>query len=60
MKSLFQSDVFVHCSIIHNSQVINMLFCPWDFPEEHTGVSCHFLLQGIFLTQESNLCLLYW
>ena len=20
--------------------------CPWDFPEENSGVSCHFLLQG--------------
>ena len=24
----------------------------------NTGVACHFLLQGIFPTQESNLCLL--
>ena len=24
------------------------------------GVGCHFFLQGIFLTQGSNLCLLYW
>ena len=23
-------------------------------------MGCHFLLQGIFLTQESNLCLLHW
>ena len=28
------------------------------FPSENTGVGCHSLLQGIFLTQESNLCLL--
>ena len=27
---------------------------PWDFPGRNTGVGCHFLLQGIFLTQESN------
>ena len=27
---------------------------PWDSPGENTGVGCHFLLQGIFLTQESN------
>ena len=27
---------------------------PWDFPGKNTGVSCHFLLQGIFPTQESN------
>ena len=30
------------------------LLCPWDFPGKKTGVGCHFLLQGIFLTQESN------
>ena len=31
------------------------LLCPWDFPGKNTGVSCHFLLKGIFLTQGSNL-----
>ena len=31
--------------------------CTWDSPGKNTGVSCHFLLQGIFLTQRSNLCL---
>ena len=31
------------------------LLCPWDFPGKNTGVRCHFLLQGIFLTQVSNL-----
>jgi len=31
---------------------------PWDFPGKDTRVACHFLLQGIFLTQESNPCLL--
>ena len=35
-------------------------FCPWDFPDKNTGVGCHFLLQGIFLTQGSNLRLLHW
>ena len=30
------------------------LLCPWDFPDKNTGVGCHFLLQGIFLTQGSN------
>ena len=30
------------------------LLCPWDFPGKNTGVSCDFLLQGIFLTQGSN------
>ena len=30
------------------------LLWPWDFPDKSTRVGCHFLLQGIFLTQESN------
>ena len=39
------------------------LLCPWDSTGKNTGVGCHALLQGIFLTQELNLhllCLLYW
>ena len=35
----------------------------WTFPGKNTGAGCHFLLQGIFLTQGSNphhLCLLHW
>ena len=35
------------------------LLCPWNFPSKNTGMGCHFLLQGIFPTQGSNLCLLY-
>ena len=44
------------------------LLCLWNFwariPEwkkkkKNTWVGCYFLLQGIFLTQESNLCILY-
>ena len=27
----------------------------WDFPGKNTGMDCHFLLQGIFPTQGSNL-----
>ena len=30
-----------------------------NFPGKDTGVGCHFLLQGIFLTQGLNLRLLY-
>ena len=30
------------------------LLRPWDFPGKSTGVGCHFLLQGIFLTQGLN------
>ena len=32
---------------------------PWDSPGTNTGVGCHPLLQGIFLTQELNLGLLH-
>ena len=39
------------------------LLCPWDSPDKNTGVGCHSLLQGIFLTQGSKLgllCFLPW
>ena len=32
----------------------------WDSPGKNTGVGCHALLQGIFLTQGSNPGLLHW
>ena len=32
--------------------------CPCNSPGKNTRVGCHFLLQGIFLTQGSDLCLL--
>ena len=33
---------------------------PWKFPGKSTGVGCHFLLLGIFLTQGSNPGLLHY
>ena len=33
---------------------------PWNFPGMNTAVGCHFLLQGIFPTEEWNLHLLHW
>jgi len=39
------------------------LLCPWDSLGKNTGVGCHALLQGLFLTWELNphlLCLLHW
>ena len=36
------------------------LLCPWDSPGKNTGVGYHFLLQGIFPTQGSNLGLPHW
>ena len=35
------------------------LLCPWSSPGKNTGVGRHSLLQGIFLIQGSNLCLLH-
>ena len=43
----------------HGQQPTRLL-CPWDFPVKNTGEGCHFLLQGIFLTQRSNPLLLHW
>ena len=40
-----------------------MLLCPWDPPGKNSGMGCHALLQGIFLTQGLNpplVCLLHW
>ena len=55
------------CSVVSDSLWPHGLgpatLCPRDFPGKSTGVGCHFLLQGIFLTQESNPhlpCLLHW
>ena len=35
------------------------LLCPWNAPGKNTRVDSHFLLQGIFLIQELNPCLLH-
>ena len=42
------------CPTLCNPMEPARLPCPWDFPGKNTGVGCHFLLQGIFLTQGSN------
>ena len=34
------------------------LLCPWDFPDKNTGAGGHFLVQGIFPAQGSNLRLI--
>ena len=44
------------CSVMSNSLgprglQPTRLICPWNFPGKNAGVGCHFLLQGIFLTQ---------
>ena len=55
-----ESEVAQLCPTLwsHGLQSTRLL-CPWDFPGKSTGVGCHFLLQGIFLTQGSNPGLLH-
>ena len=39
--------------------IAHRLLCLWDFPGKNAEVGCHFLPQGIFQTQGSNLHLLH-
>ena len=55
-----------HCVHCVRAQSCNPLGCSpigsfvhGMFQTKNTGVGCHFLLQGIFLTQGSNPCLLH-
>ena len=43
----------------HGSYPTRFLYL-WNFPGKNTGVGCHSLLQGIFLSQEVNLGLLHF
>ena len=47
------------CLVVFNSLQPNGLDSPWNSPGQNNGVGSHFLLQGIFLTQGSNLGLLH-
>ena len=63
-KSDREGEILYRCSLLtkwcltllrpHGVQPASLL-CPWDFPGKNTGVDCHFLFQGIFLTQGLNL-----
>ena len=49
----------VSCSVMFDSLPFHglqpaLLLCAWHSPSKNTGVGCHSLLQGIFLTQGSN------
>ena len=62
--SIFSMSVHAQSLSCPNSLQVYRLYptrllCPWDFPDKNTIVGCHFLLQGIFLTQGLNICLLY-
>ena len=56
---LFKS-LLGHLDVSHSFSTHGLwpIFYSWDSSGKNTGVSCHFLFQGIFLTQGSNLCLL--
>ena len=43
---------FQSCPTLCNP--MDWFLCPWDSPDKNTGMDCHALLQGIFLTQGSN------
>ena len=54
-----QSTSVVSNSLKPYGLQLTKLLCPWDSPCKNTGVGFHARLQGIFLTQESNLHLLH-
>ena len=45
------------CSVVSDSLWPHWLYSPWNSPGQNTGVGSLSLLQGIFPTQGSNLCL---
>ena len=57
----FEKQYTFMCSVMSNSLQPHgpqppRFLCLWDFLGKIIGVGCHFLLQGIFPTQGSNLC----
>ena len=50
VKSLSRARLFATPRIVAWTKLLR----PWDFQGKSTGVGYHFLLQGIFPTQESN------
>ena len=55
MKSLSRVRLFVTPWTTQPTR----LLCRWNFLGKNTGLGCHSLLQGIFLTQRSNSGLLH-
>ena len=58
-KAVLGHSVVSYFSRPHGPQPTGLL-CSWNFSPKNTGVGCHFLLQGIFPAQGSNLLLLHW
>ena len=59
MKHIFFNNLKFSCASVTQScpnfcdPMAHWLLCPQIFPGMNTGIGCHFLLQGIFLTQGS-------
>ena len=51
-RSVTYNSAYVQPHILQPARLLS----PWDFPGENTGAVWHFLAQGIFPTQGSNLC----
>ena len=59
--SIHSKDESVTQSVVFDSSTpwtVAKLLCPWDSSGKNIGVCSHSLLQGIFLTEGSNLGLL--
>ena len=69
-----QAFLGTDCGLVHRTSLsgfsrVRLFVIPWTIAHqappsmENTEAGCHFLLQGVFLTQGSNpglLCLLHW
>ena len=60
MEALNCCSAAQSCPTLCNPVTVAHQAPPWDFSDKNTRVCCHFLLQGIFPTQGSNMLLLYW
>ena len=65
-QQMNKGDVVCVCQLLSRVQLFETLWtvaarllCPWTSPGKDTGVGCHYLLQGIFLTQTSKPGLLH-
>ena len=69
-SSSSSSNLHIHHECLHVCTVVSdslwphglkpaRFLCPWDFPGKNIRGGCHFLIQGVFLTQGENLCLLH-
>ena len=57
--------LILSCSVVSESLQPHGLYparllCPWELWSKNIGAGCHFLFQGILLTQGSYLRLLHW